>query len=60
MTAVPHWLLQRRRRAEAALTLVVATCYWMAPLVHLRRWERTLAASPGEVQRQTRPATVAR
>ena len=26
-TYVPEWLLERRRRAEAALTSVVATCY---------------------------------
>ena len=26
-TFFPHWLLERHRRAEAALTTVVATCY---------------------------------
>ncbi len=26
-TYFPEWLLERRRRAEAALTSVVATCY---------------------------------
>lgn len=37
----PDWLLERRRRAEAALTTVVANCYllgvstrWMNQLVH--------------------------
>ena len=34
----PDWLLERRRRAEAALTSVVATCYLLA--VSTRRMEK--------------------
>ena len=34
----PEWLLQRRRRAEAALTSVVATCYLLG--VSTRRMDR--------------------
>jgi hypothetical protein len=34
----PDWLLQRRRRAEAALTTVVATCYLLG--VSTRRIDR--------------------
>ncbi len=34
----PQWLLQRRRRAEAALTSVVATCYLLG--VSTRRMDR--------------------
>ena len=34
----PHWLLERRRRAEAALTSVVATCYLLG--VSTRRMEK--------------------
>jgi transposase-like protein len=34
----PEWLLERRRRAEAALTSVVATCYLLG--VSTRRMER--------------------
>ena len=34
----PDWLLERRRRAEAALTTVVATCYLLG--VSTRRMER--------------------
>lgn len=34
----PDWLLERRRRAEAALTSVVATCYLLG--VSTRRMER--------------------
>ena len=34
----PDWLLQRRRRAEAALTTVVATCYLLG--VSTRRMDR--------------------
>ena len=34
----PEWLLQRRRRAEAALTTVVATCYLLG--VSTRRMDR--------------------
>src|SRR3954468_21651025 len=40
----PDWLLERRRRAEAALTSVVATCYLLG--VSTRRMER-LADSLG-------------
>ena len=40
----PDWLLERRRRAEAALTSVVATCY--LPGVSTRRMEK-LAESLG-------------
>ena len=34
----PDWLLQRRKRAEPALTSVVATCYLLG--VSTRRMER--------------------
>ena len=34
----PDWLLQRRRRAEAALTTVVATCYLIG--VSTRRMDK--------------------
>jgi putative transposase len=34
----PDWLLERRRRAEAALTSVVATCYLLG--VSMRRMEK--------------------
>jgi transposase-like protein len=34
----PDWLLQRRKRAERALTSVVATCYLLG--VSIRRMER--------------------
>src|SRR5215203_5026402 len=34
----PEWLMQRRRRAEAALTTVVATCYLLG--VSTRRMDR--------------------
>jgi transposase-like protein len=34
----PDWLLERRRRAEAALTSVVATCYLLG--VSTRRMEK--------------------
>ena len=34
----PHWLLERRKRAERALTTVVATCYLLG--VSTRRMER--------------------
>lgn len=37
-TYFPEWLLQRRRRAEAALTSVVATCYLLG--VSTRRMDR--------------------
>ncbi len=37
-TYLPEWLLQRRRRAEAALTSVVATCYLLG--VSSRRMDR--------------------
>ena len=40
----PDWLLERRRRAEAALTSVVATCYLLG--VSTRRMEK-LAESLG-------------
>jgi putative transposase len=43
-TYFPDWLLERRRRAEAALTSVVATCYLLG--VSTRRMEK-LAASLG-------------
>lgn len=33
----PDWLLERRRRAEAALTSVVATCYLLGVSTSLRR-----------------------
>ena len=38
----PHWLLERRRRAERALTTVVATCYLLG--VSTRRMERLVDA----------------
>jgi putative transposase len=38
----PDWLLERRRRAEAALTTVVATCYLLG--VSTRRLERLAEA----------------
>src|SRR5450830_338855 len=37
-TYFPEWLLQRRRRAEAALTSVVATCYLLG--VSTRRMDK--------------------
>jgi len=37
-TYIPDWLLERRRRAERALTTVVATCYLLG--VSTRRMER--------------------
>lgn len=39
----PDWLLQRRRRAERALTTVVATCYLLG--VSTRRMEKLLESS---------------
>ena len=33
----PDWLLERRRRAEAALTSVVATCYLLGVSTRRRR-----------------------
>ena len=50
----PEWLLERRRRAEAALTSVVATCYLLG--VSTRRMEKlaeTLAL-PGCPSRRRR------
>jgi putative transposase len=43
----PDWLLERRRRAEAALTSVVATCYLLG--VSTRRMEKLVESlgSPG-------------
>lgn len=43
----PGWLLERRRRAEAALTSVVATCYLLG--VSTRRMDRLVQSlgSPG-------------
>src|SRR3712207_6165201 len=38
----PDWLLERRRRAERALTTVVATCYLLG--VSTRRMERLVEA----------------
>ena len=38
----PDWLLERRRRAERALTSVVATCYLLG--VSTRRMDRLVAA----------------
>ncbi len=38
----PDWLLQRRRRAEAALTTVVATCYLLG--VSTRRMDKLVTA----------------
>jgi transposase-like protein len=38
----PDWLLERRRRAEAAMVTVVATCYLLG--VSTRRMERLVAA----------------
>src|ERR671914_650690 len=51
----PDWLLERRRRAERALTTVVATCYLLG--VSTRRMEKLvdalgitrLSKSPGSV-----------
>ena len=40
----PDWLLERRRRAERALTTVVATCYLLG--VSTRRMDK-LVADPG-------------
>src|SRR3712207_741736 len=39
----PEWLLERRRRAERALTTVVATCYLLG--VSTRRMERLVERS---------------
>ena len=41
-TYFPDWLLERRRRAEAALTSVVATCYLLG--VSTRRMEKLVAS----------------
>src|SRR3979411_606881 len=41
----PDWLLERRRRAERALTTVVATCYLLG--VSTRRMDKRLAI-PGD------------
>ncbi len=38
----PDWLLERRRRAEAALTTVVATCYLLG--VSTRRMDKLVTA----------------
>ena len=48
----PDWLLERRRRAERALTTVVATCYLLG--VSTRRMEK-----PGRATRD-HPAVQAR
>lgn len=39
-TYFPDWLLERRRRAEAALTRVVATCYLLGGGVGVRGFKR--------------------
>ena len=46
-TYFPDWLLERRRRAERALTTVVATCYLLG--VSTRRMEKLVepSGSPG-------------
>ena len=41
-TFFPEWLLQRRKRAEAALTTVVATCYLLG--VSTRRMDKLVTA----------------
>lgn len=41
-TFFPDWLLQRRKRAEAALTTVVATCYLLG--VSTRRMDKLVTA----------------
>jgi putative transposase len=41
-TYFPEWLLQRRKRAERALTSVVATCYLLG--VSTRRMDKLLAS----------------
>src|SRR5664280_837344 len=41
-TYFPEWLLERRRRAERALTTVVATCYLLG--VSTRRMEKLVEA----------------
>lgn len=46
----PDWLLERRRRAEAALTSVVATCYLLG--VSTRRMDKGIPASPGHTHGQ--------
>ncbi|GEP34322.1 hypothetical protein NSZ01_20900 [Nocardioides szechwanensis] len=50
----PDWLLERRRRAERALTTVVATCYLLG--VSTRRMEKPIEtwASPGCRSRRSR------
>jgi len=41
-TYVPEWLLERRKRAERALTSVVATCYLLG--VSTRRMDKLVAS----------------
>lgn len=41
-TFFPEWLLERRKRAEAALTTVVATCYLLG--VSTRRMDKLVTA----------------
>ena len=43
----PDWLLERRRRAEAALTSVVATCYLLGVSTRRRRSWWSPSGSPG-------------
>ncbi len=50
----PDWLLERRRRAERALTTVVATCYLLG--VSTRRMEK-LVESLGITGESRRPAS---
>ena len=45
----PEWLLERRKRAERALTSVVATCYLLG--VSTRRMDRTSWCSRSPSQR---------
>jgi len=58
-TYFPDWLLERRRRAEAALTSVVATCYLLGVLT--RRMEKLVESlgitrlSKSQVSIMTRP-----
>jgi transposase-like protein len=50
----PDWLLERRRRAERALTTVVATCYLLGVSTGgWRSWSRP-SASPGSRSRRSR------
>jgi len=53
----PDWLLQRRKRAERALTSVVATCYLLG--VFTRRMERLIESLGGTALSKSQVSTMA-